>query len=251
MTLIVFGYGPIEANKNFNLNVYGRLNALAAGMLYQRDETGRIVPTGGRTGGAGLPSEAEAMKRHLLRNFDLPEEVIVLEHQASDTVTNFVHVANILDGLEARSNLTFLAFGFHLSRIRHLADLFGLEGDFIAAEAVVGERSARHQKLLRDLLNLDNETYLKLLTGQVRGMRGLKEIPEYWLPPAAQLQSERRLESIMQSMQVQTFLRSRGLNPAAPTDFKAVLSAIPRRFPEPKPEDRKRAVREAREVSLA
>ncbi len=251
MTLVVFGYGPVEANKNCNLNIYGRLNALAAGILYQRGEVERIILTGGHTGGAALPSEAEAMKRYLMRNFDIPEEVLVLENQATDTITNFVFVANILDGLEAQNNLIFLALGFHLPRIRYLADLFDLKGGFIAAEETVQERSAHHKKLLRDLLSGENETHLELLTAQARALRGLREIPEYWLPPTVHLDSESRLESIMCLDQVQTFLRSRGLNPTTPTDFKTILSSMMRCFPEPQSEDREKARRKYQEVSLA
>ncbi len=251
MTLIVFGYGPVQADETFNLNVHARLNALAAGMLYQHGEAERIVITGGRTGGADLPSEAEYIKRYLIRNFDVPKEVVILEQQATDTVTNFVYVANILDRSSLSTNLGFLAFGFHLPRIQYLADLFSLTGNSIATEEVVKERSERHERLLRDLLTLKNETYRKLLTDQVRSLRGLDTLPEHWLPPAAQLQNEARLTSMMKLEQVQTFLSSRGLASQTPADFRALLSSIPRRFPEPKPEDREKALSAYEEVARA
>ena len=250
MTLIVFGYGPVEADKTFNLNIYARLNALAAGTLYQRGGVEHMIITGGPTGGADLPSEAEAMARVLKSNFDIPDEAAVLEHRATDTIANFVYVANILDTLDPHAQLGFLAFGFHLPRIQRLANLFGLAGDATATEEVVRERSKRHRELLRDLLNLENETHRKLLTDQVRSLRGL-DSPEYWLPPVAQLQSEARLRSIMKLEQVQTFLDSRGLAPRTPTDFRAALSTLSRRFPEPKPEDREKALSEYKEVARA
>ena len=249
MTLIVFGYGPIEINTTLNLNIYARLNALAAGTLYQRGGVERMIITGGRTGGADLPSEAEAMKRVLKRYFDVPDEVVILEHQATDTVTNFVYIANSLDNSSLPTNLGFLAFGFHLPRIQYLADLFGLTGASVAAEEVVRERSERYRKLLRDLLSLENEAHRKLLTDQVRALRGLDTLPEYWLPPAAQLQSEARLASIMRLERVQTFLGSRGLEPQTPSEFKAALSTLSRRFPEPKPEDRAKALGDYEEVA--
>ena len=59
--LIVFGYGrvqPRSAPSSGKLNLYGRLNALAAGMIFQACEIRRIIPTGGRTGGDDRPSEA-------------------------------------------------------------------------------------------------------------------------------------------------------------------------------------------------
>lgn len=250
-TLIVFGYGPVEAHKAFNLNLYGRLNALAAGILYQHGKIGRIVVTGGHTGGADLPTEAECAKRFLVRHFDIPEEIILLENQATDTITNFVYVANILDHLSLPADLTFLAFGFHLPRIQYLADLFGLSGESVAAEEVVWGRSRRHRRLLHNLLNSEDESFRKLLIDQVRSLRSLETMPEYWLPPTEQLCSEKRLRSIMRLEQVQAFLRAKGLEPRTPTDFRTTLSSLSRRFPEPEPKDREKALREYQEVSFA
>ena len=224
------------------LNLYGRLNALAAGMLYKRGGVGRVLITGGRTGGAALPSEAELMGRYLSA-FSLPREAFVLEEKATDTVTNFVFVANLLDSSSLPDNLTFLALGLHLPRIRRLAALFGLEGDFISTEEVVRERSHRHRRLLDALLSLDTESYVKLLTDQVRAMRGLQTLPHYWLPPAAGLENEARLERLLAQASVQDFSRARGLEPQTPSDLRTALSSVPRRFPEPRADDREAALR--------
>ena len=242
VTLVVFGYGPVEAEPRPRLNLYGRLNALAAGMLYKRGGVGRVLITGGRTGGAALPSEAELMRRYM-GVFELPQEAFVLEEKATDTITNFVFVANLLDRSSAPDNLTFLALGFHLPRIRYLAALFGLEGDFIPAEEVVRERSYRHRRLLDALLSLEKEEYVKRLTAEVRAVRGLETLPDYWLPPAAGLESEARLKRLLEREQVQAFLKARRLEPRTPSNLKIALSSLPRRFPEPREDDREAALR--------
>ncbi len=242
VTLVVFGYGPVEAEPRPRLNLYGRLNALAAGMLYERGGVGRVLITGGRTGGAAFPSEAELMMRYM-GTFELPREAFVLEEKATDTITNFVFVVNLLDRSSVSDNLTFLAFGFHLPRIRYLAALFGLEGDFIPAEEVVRERSHRHRQLLNALLSLEKEEYVKRLTAEVRAVRGLETLPDYWLPPAAGLENEARLERLLELEQVRAFFKACGLEPQTPADLRTALSSVPRRFPEPREDDREAALR--------
>lgn len=232
-TLIVFGYGPVEASGK--LNVYARLSALAAGTLLEQGKTEQLLLTGGHTGGETLPSEAELMASYLRRNFQVVPERMTLEAHASDTIENLVLSANLLDA-EKRSydRLGFLALQMHRPRIEYLADLVGLKGKFIALESLVTARSARHQRLLRYLKT--TSSYARLAASQVRAMRGLKELPGFWLPPLGKLNASR-----LRRLQHHTALSK--LNLPNDTDaFRQALLTMPRRYPEPQPDDMQRGL---------
>lgn len=232
-TLIVFGYGPVEAGAK--LNVYARLSALAAGMLLEQGKTKRVLVTGGQTGGEALPAEAELMACYLGRNFQLAPEQIVLETHASDTIDNLVLSANLLD-VEGRSQdrLGFLALQLHGPRIAYLADLVGLKGEFTALERVVAARSARHRRLLGHLKT--TPSYARLAASQVRAMRGLRELPGFWLPPLGKLGTER-----LRRLQQHPALSGLGL-PDDLNAFRQALLTMLRRYPEPQPDDVRRGL---------
>ena len=227
-TLIVFGYGPVAADGR--LNVYARLSALAAGTLLEQGKTKRLLITGGQTGGEALPSEAELIAAYLRRNFQIAPERITLETQAADTIDNLVLSANLL-GAEGRSadRLGFLALQMHGPRIAYLADLVGLKGEFVALESLISARSARHQRLLEQLTK--TLSYARLAASQVRAVRGLETLPGFWLPPLGKLSTE-RLRRLQQHPALS------GLNlPADLHAFRRALLAMPRRYPEPQPDD--------------
>lgn len=232
-TLIVFGYGPVEAGGR--LNTYARLAALAAGTQLERGETKQLLITGGHTGGETLPSEAELMASYLRRNFQVTPGQVMLETQAADTIDNLVLSANLLDA-EGRSGdrLGFLALQMHGPRIEYLADLAGLKGEFIAVEPIVEARSARHRKLLTHLKT--TPTYARLAASQVRAVRGLKELPEFWLPPLGNLNAER-----LHRLQRHRALAELDL-PGDLNAFKQALLATPRRYPEYRPDDVQRGL---------
>lgn len=235
--VVAFGYGPVEAGStpgSYRLNVYGRINAIATGMLYQSHNIRSIIPTGGKTGGRDKPSEAELMARLIQSKFDIPESAFTLEQEAMDTIFNIVHVANIIDQSPQKyQNLLFVAIGCHLPRIRAICSLVKLNGSFIAAEAVVSLRSERHKHLLLKLLNVENSSYATMLANQERGIRGIRELPEYWMPPLGTLSNTQRLREILATHQVQSFLDSYHINIAFISDdnLHASISLIPRKLP--------------------
>jgi len=231
-TLVVFGYGPVERRGDRpHLNAYARLNALAAGMLLSKGHAEHLLITGGRTGGADLPSEAELMGAYVARVFGVSGERMTLEPHATDTVDNLVFTANLLDAAGAATQrLGFLALKMHLPRIRYLAELVRLDGEGLALEEVVAERSRRHAHLLNALRQ--SPSYAQLAASQVRAMRGLAELPEFWLPPLGRLENPARLRHVRDHPAVSTL----GL-PHDAEAFREALATSPRRYPEPHPDD--------------
>ncbi len=228
-TLIVFGYGPVEAG--LKPNVYARLVALAAGTLLKRGEAKRLLITGGRTGGDALPSEAALMASYLTRRFRVAPGQVALEEHAADTLDNLVLSANLLDAEgQADEHLGFLALQLHGPRIQYLADLIGLTGAFTPLEAVIAERSKRHGRFLERLTQ--TPAYARLAASQGRAMRGLAELPGFWLPPLGRLEKPARLRRVQDHPTVTRLNLPTELNA-----FKNALLGLPRRYPEPHPDD--------------
>lgn len=235
--VIAFGYGPVQVDSksgSYRLNVYGRINAIATGMLYQSHSISKIIPTGGKTGGRDKPSEAQLVARLIQSKFGIPESVFILEEEAVDTIFNIVHIANIIDRSPyVYQNLLFVAMGFHLPRIQEICALVGLKGSFIAAEAVVKIRSIAHEHFLLKLLHSENASYAKLLADQERGIRGIRELPDYWIPPLGTLKNTQRLRKILVTNQVQSFLDSYHIDTTSVSaeQLRQTISSIPRKFP--------------------
>jgi putative Holliday junction resolvase len=215
---VVFGYGPVGGSGR--LNVYARREALAAGTLLESGAAKRLLIPGGRTGDDALPSEAALMALSVARHVPV-SPVVMLEERAADTLDNVVLSANLLDaerggGSCADERLGFLALRMHGPRVRYLAELVGLEGAFIALEPVVAARSARHRRLLERLTK--TPSYARLAASQVRAMRGLAELPGFWLPPLGRLENPDRLRHVQQHPTVAS------LNlPTNPDAFKDAL----------------------------
>lgn len=235
--IVAFGYGPVQIGAkpgSYQLNGYGRINAIATGMLYQSLNIGKIIPTGGKTGGSDKPSEAALMAHLIQSKFDIPASVFILEQEAMDTIYNLVHVANIIDQSPERyQNVLFVAMGFHLPRIQQICSLIKLNGSYIAAENIVKLRSERHQNLLKQSLHPDNPSYAIMLDSQERGMRGIKELPEYWIPPLADLKNFQRLRNILAAKTIQFFLEKYHINMTTISDeqLHTTIYLIPRQFP--------------------
>ena len=232
--LIVFGYGPVQAGAGSGkLNLYGRLNALAGGMIFAAGDVGVIIPTGGHTGGHHLPSEAALVARVLRARFAVPEDRLVLEEQATDTLTNLVHVANIVDAQpEPWTRLGFVALGLHLPRIHEIASMVGLDGECIATEEVVRERSVHHERFLRQALHQDNESWARMREDQARGLRGLREMPTYWMPILTAVENPTRLRQILRAERSQGFLHHCGMDVESATDheLRSWLGSLHREF---------------------
>ncbi|HEY9597308.1 MAG TPA: YdcF family protein [Cyanophyceae cyanobacterium] len=235
--IIAFGYGPVRTGNrpnSYKLNVYGKVNAIATGILYQNLTIKKIIPTGGKTGGWYKPSEAELMARLIQSKFHTPKSAFMLEEESMDTIFNLVYVANIIDQFsQGYDNLIFVALGFHLPRIKEICSRVGLDGTFIAAEDVVKLRSERHERFLDQLLSPNSSTYGEIIAVQERGMRGVREIPEYWLPPMAELTNLDRIRRILELQSTQLFIDNYPINMQGKSVeyFRAKLRLIPRQFP--------------------
>jgi uncharacterized SAM-binding protein YcdF (DUF218 family) len=236
--IVAFGYGPVEPGYKPDigkLNLYGRINAIATGMLYQGFPVKTIIPTGGKTGGVDKPSEAKLIARLLQSKFDIPESVFMLEEEAADTIFNIIYIANIIDRTpRLYEQLLFVALGCHLPRIREICTLIGLNGSFIAAETVLAIRSKRHRYQLLETFQPKNTNYANLVASQARGSRGLKELPEYWLPTLAFLSNSARLRKILENPSIQSFLQSQEIDIFSESmdNVRKKLSLITRKFPE-------------------
>lgn len=236
--IVAFGYGPVEPGCQpgiGKLNLYGRINAIATGMLFQSFQVKTIIPTGGKTGGVDKLSEAKLIARLLQSKFCISEFVFILEEEATDTIFNIIHIANIIDRTpQLYQSLLFLALGCHLPRIRQICALIGLNGSFIAAETVLAIRSKRHQHLLLEVFQSANTNYANLVVSQARGSRGLKELPEYWLPPLAFLNNSDRVRKILANPSIQPFLQSQKIDIFSESmdNVRKKLSLITRKFPE-------------------
>lgn len=237
-TLLVFGYGPVL--EGGRLGVYARLAALAAGTLLAGRKVQRLLITGGRTGGAALPSEAALMAAEVACTCSVTPGQLVLEKCAHDTLENLVLSANILDAEgRAGDRLGFLALRLHLPRVRPIADLIGLSGEGVALEPPIAARSARHRALLGRLAA--SPSYARLAAAQHRAMRGLDDLPEFWLPPLGNLHDPARLR------RVQRHPAAAKLElPSDPAAFGATLRGLARRFPEPHPGDLRLGLEAAR-----
>lgn len=85
-------------------------------------------------------------------------------------------------------------------------------------------------RLLDDLER--SASYRGLEVSRARAMRGLNELPDYWLPPLAKLTSDARLERVRTLDDVRRFLSARALSATSLEAFRSALEAIPHRFPE-------------------
>ena len=235
--VIAFGYGPVQSRAtptSYQVDLYGRINAIATGMLYQNLNIRQIIPTGGKTGGLDKPSEAALMAGIIQSKFDIPASVFLLEEEAMDTIFNLIYVANIIDSSpQFYQNLLFVAMEFHLPRIQEICSIIGFQGTFVAAESIVKLRSKHHQNFLHQLLQPNNPSYTILLNNQERGIRGIRKLPEYWIPPLGMLKNTQCLRKILAIERIQPFLNSHHIdvNSLADESLYNMIHSIPRQFP--------------------
>lgn len=183
--MLVFGVGPVERRRSGTpkLPIFGRMNALAAGMLLKEHAVGKLIPSGAKTGGMDLPSEASLMAQLLRTRFDVSPDLLVLETQALNTIQNIVYAYNMLWSPKATSiSFLMVASGYHIPRIRQICELLRIQADYCVAEDVLVNRSNGHKDILEHTLDpATNPIYGDILAMEVRWRRGLREIPEYWL----------------------------------------------------------------------
>ena len=187
--IVVYGCGPQDEDK---LTPVGKLVTKAAAKFFcQSSEEMTIIPTGGRTG-QSLFSEAEAMRKELIR-LGVPKKCVVLEQNATNTIENIAFVANIVDkmGLDGLIHITSKV---HMPQVKELCKLIGLEK--ISSHEIADEIIESEIKDAR-IENTD------------RWMRGLQEIPLYWLPQIAQIENPKRWKHILRQPRIKDFLKKR------------------------------------------
>jgi len=145
------GWGEKEIREQrFHLSPHSRINVLAAGVLYKEGYTNKIIFSTGRTAGTDL-SEAELMKRHLMRIFpSIPEADILLEEISWDTNTNGKMLKKKLKewGLNRAALLTT---SFHLERAEYLLRRAGVNlDDLFASDEVLGESRSKFVEAYQD-----------------------------------------------------------------------------------------------------
>ncbi len=148
--------------QKFHLSPHSRINVLAAGILFKAGVSNRIIFSTGKTAGKDTPSEAEAMKRHLLRIFpSIPENAITLEENSLNTYTNAAQVKRIMEQQELEE-IGLVSVGFHLKRAAYLFKQAGISLDprnILAAEEILRQRRPGYVEryLKSDLVAKENE----------------------------------------------------------------------------------------------
>lgn len=210
--VIVYGEGPVvEVMKGrkgtIGYRAEGRMNTYAAGSLYQEGKVRRIIVSGGKTGGEELQSEAERMAWILKERFHVPENDIILEPKAKNTIENTVFTANILDKEPAKyQDLLALTVSHHLERTKEINDLMGVKTKYISSEEVLMAKDPEKYKAILEKI-AQHPDYQSRRKEQKRWARGLKEIPEYWLPQAAKVENLERFRGILKQERIKDWLK--------------------------------------------
>jgi len=147
--LIVFGFGAKPRTKEeadedpdgkhdmgWYLTAGIKARVLAAGELWNMREVDKIIMSEEK-GPDKEKSGGELMKEYLLAKYpEIPEDKVVVEDKASNTIENFAGTIDSFDDEElnegandensGKNNLAFLSNGFHMSRIQEIAKKFGL-----------------------------------------------------------------------------------------------------------------------------
>lgn len=136
------------------LSVDSKMNALAVGELYCRNEAAAIIFSGGQTAGAEKPSEAAAMHAFFRRFFspaDVPAEVVILEERSIDTADNAARVRALLQA-RGLTGVGLLTTRRHLPAARRIFEAFDIPITRIyAAEDVLLARSRWYPPFIRQL----------------------------------------------------------------------------------------------------
>ena len=187
--IVVYGCGPQNSDK---LTPVGKfVTEAAAKLFHQSPEKMRIIPTGGKTGQSSF-SEAQVMTKELIR-LGVPEKCIIPEPNATNTIENLVCVANIADKI-GFNHLIHITTNIHMPQVKELCKLTGLEeiSSYTTADEIIKREidDARAKNI-------------------GRWMRGLREIPLYWLPQTTKIENIERWKHIICQPRVRDFLKER------------------------------------------
>ncbi|MFQ6083630.1 MAG: YdcF family protein [Candidatus Aminicenantia bacterium] len=197
-TIVVYGHGPQDSEE---LTPMEKLNIEAAAKLFPQldQEKVKVILTGGHTGKSYL-AEAEVMQKQLILK-GIPKECIILEDKATNTIENVVFVTNIAERVDI-DYFIHLSIRHHLPRIKEICSLIGTDtlSEYKASEEILGEN---HQ-LVKDT----KEAVKVWAVNKERWIRGLKEIPEYWLPQAMQIENVKRCRCILSHERIRGWLKN-------------------------------------------
>lgn len=227
--LIVYGQGPVMKGNlrvgketQGDVNVYCRLNAVAAAAMYREGMTTKIILTGGQTGGKELRSEGELMKDIMVNEYGIPEEVILVEDKAGNTLQNYANSLVMEGGIRDDSRVVHLAAPHHTGRVHMMAKMFGLDGSTFSSEQIlrqVFDRAIRGEDYNDNLIGFnsedsramaqnmhilfnadDNPNFFARATAENRWTEGLIRMPEYWIMQAAMVTDQKRFFTILQNL---------------------------------------------------
>ena len=94
----------------------------------QKEENGKdivFIPSGGK-GKDEVMSEAEAMKKYLLKN-DINEEKIIIENQSTNTLQNMKFSKNIINEINKNGKIVFSTTNYHVFRSGVIANNEGID----------------------------------------------------------------------------------------------------------------------------
>jgi uncharacterized SAM-binding protein YcdF (DUF218 family) len=122
-----------------HLAFFGRSNTDAGGILLRDGRTKKIILSTGVTV-AGLPSEAQLMKKHLQRIWPhVRDEDIILEEISKQTKGNAIEVKKVLEENNIDpNNVGLVTMGFHMPRAQRFFRQVGLNLDALPTEEILG-----------------------------------------------------------------------------------------------------------------
>lgn len=188
-TIVLYGCGPQNSDK---LTPVGKfVTEAAAKLFHQSSGKIKIISTGGKTGQSSF-SEAQVMTKELIR-LGVPKKCIVLEPNATNTIENLVFVANIVDMINL-DHLIHVTTNIHMPQVKELCKLTGLEkiSSYTTADEII-----KHE--------IDDARAKNI----GRWMRGLREIPLYWLPQITKIENIKRWKHIICQPRVRDFLKEK------------------------------------------
>ncbi|MCK5044335.1 YdcF family protein [Candidatus Parcubacteria bacterium] len=186
--MIVYGCGPQDSDR---LTSVGKLVTEAAARVFcQFPQEMIIISTGGKTG-KSLLSEAEVMKKELIK-LGVPKKCVIMEPNATNTIENIAFVANIVDEL-GLDDLIHITNRVHMSQVKELCMLIGLEK---ISSYEIADEIIKHE--IEDSRSTNTD----------RWMRGLREVPLYWLPQIANIiENPERWKCILRQPRLKDFLK--------------------------------------------
>ena len=147
--LIALGKG----RNGYGLTLESKMTALAAGELYKRHMSGKIIFAGGKTSGDNHNSEAKDMASYLRKHRpDIPQSDIILEENSIDTLENARNVRPILE-THKFSNLTLITLNYHIPRAERIFAENGIPTFPYSTELLIGEISCHHSHFAKKYMS--------------------------------------------------------------------------------------------------